>query len=148
MLCLLFMLNQSFWKCLFFWLIKLHSFWGHLWLVLLWGEYGAVIRARGLEHENPACSIDSHLHWVSYSGWISENKRHGRFWLFIMTGFCTGTNESGLELHCKKWRNKERSNKTKRKKKWHTEREKPREKLSCSSERGGGPDSYTREATY
>lgn len=67
MLCLLFMLDQSLEMPLRL-AEKIHFFWGQLRWVLLWCEYGAVFCAGGRKHKNPACCIDSHLHWVSCSG--------------------------------------------------------------------------------
>lgn len=137
----IFMLDQSLWKCLFFWLVKFHFFLGPVVMgfavVSVWG--GQCFCARGLKHKNTDHLIDPGLHWVSYSAWINENCRHWSFLLFTMMDSCTGSNESGLKNSTAKNKQKNIKNKTERKqqkkeKKWHTKKRK-QEKLHCSSDR-------------
>lgn len=143
MLCLLFMLDQSLWKCLFSWLIKFHSFWGQLWWVLLRCEHGAVFCAGGLKHKNP-----SPLHWFPCAlgelQWLNQWKPEA--WEFL-----TFYND-GL-LHWDQWiwfenstaKNEETKNpktnqnkkKTTKEGKNDTHTQNPREKLHCSTERLG-----------
>lgn len=92
------MLEQSLWNCLFLWLLKFHFFVGvncnWFWCS---SSTGHCICASGIQDENKDQLLDSDLHLLSYTGWISDNHRHWSFSPFTVVNFCPRTNESDLK---------------------------------------------------
>lgn len=67
------MLEQSLWKCLFLWYLKLHFFLGSVAIRFWHGiNLGLHTCARETQHKNTDCFLDSDLFGMNHIGEMSE----------------------------------------------------------------------------
>lgn len=104
LLCLFFMLVQSLWTCLFLWLLKFYFFLWSAVMGFVWCQYGIVYLCQGYASMKTDHFLDSDLHRVSSTGWISGSHRHWVSSLLQQWTFALGLVIWFEKLHCSSWR--------------------------------------------